>query len=126
VVNVSWNDAVAFREWLSKSEKKTYRLPTEAEWEYACRAGTTARYFSGDDPEALANVGNVADASFRANLPYANSLLETGAIKASDGYVFTSPVGSFRPNAFGLHDMQGMPGSGARTGIARAITPFLP
>ncbi len=58
VVIVSWNDAVAFCAWLSKKEGKTYRLPTEAEWEYACRAGTMTRYSSGDDPETLATVGN--------------------------------------------------------------------
>ncbi len=62
VVNVSWNDAVAFCKWLSRKEGKTYGLPTEAEWEYACRGGTTTRYYSGDDPETLAKVGNVADA----------------------------------------------------------------
>ncbi|MEI8375737.1 MAG: SUMF1/EgtB/PvdO family nonheme iron enzyme [Planctomycetota bacterium] len=101
VVNVSWNDAVAFCEWLSKKEGKTYRLPTEAEWEYACRAGTTTRYSSGDDPETLAKVGNVADATFKAKFP------DFLAIKASDGYVFTSPVSSFQPNAFGLYDMHG-------------------
>src|SRR5208282_1582993 len=61
VVNVSWNDAIAFCQWLSRKEGSTYRLPTEAEWEYACRAGTTTRYSSGDDPEMLAEVGNVAD-----------------------------------------------------------------
>ncbi len=66
VVNVSWNDAVEYCKWLSKKEGKTYRLPTEAEWEYACRAGTTTRYYSGDDPETLAKVGNVADAAAKA------------------------------------------------------------
>ena len=69
VVNVSWNDAVAFAEWLGKKEGKTYRLPTEAEWEYACRAGTTTRYFCGDDAEALAEVGNVAGAADREKFP---------------------------------------------------------
>ena len=102
MVNVSWNDAKAFCEWLSKKEKKTYRLPTEAEWEYACRAGTTTRYSSGDDPETLAKVGNVADATAKAKFPD-----WTWTIKASDGYVYTSPVGSFQPNAFGLYDMHG-------------------
>jgi formylglycine-generating enzyme required for sulfatase activity len=102
VVNVSWNDAVVFCKWLSKKEGKTYRLPTEAEWEYACRAGTTTRYYSGDDPETLAKVGNVADAAAKAKFPDWKY-----TIKASDGYVFTSPVGSFEPNAFGLYDMHG-------------------
>ena len=102
VVNVSWNDAVAFCKWLSRKEGKTYRLPTEAEWEYACRAGTTTRYSSGDDPETLSKVGNVGDATFRAKFPD-----WAGAIKASDGYVFTAPVGQFKPNAFGLYDMHG-------------------
>ena len=69
MVNVSWNDAVAFCKWLSRKEGKTYRLPTEAEWEYACRAGTTTRYYSGDDPETLAKVGNVADATAQGEVP---------------------------------------------------------
>ncbi len=102
VVNVSWNDAVALCEWLSRKEGKTYRLPTEAEWEYACRAGTTTRYYSGDDPEALTKVGNVADAALRAKIPDWKY-----TIKANDGYVFTAPVGKFKPNAFGLYDMHG-------------------
>ncbi len=102
VVNVSWNDAVAFCQWLSRTEGKTYRLPTEAEWEYACRAGTTTRYYSGDDPEKLAKVGNVADATGSVRFPDWKF-----TIKASDGHVFTAPAGKFKPNAFGLYDMHG-------------------
>ena len=102
VVNVILNDAVAFCKWLSKKESKTYRLPTEAEWEYACRAGTTTRYYSGDDPETLAKVGNVADAAAKAKFPDWKY-----TIKANDGCVFTAPAGKFKPNAFGLYDMHG-------------------
>jgi formylglycine-generating enzyme required for sulfatase activity len=102
VVIVSWNDAVAFCQWLSRKEGKTYRLPTEAEWEYACRAGTTTRYSSGDDPETLVQVANVADATFAEK--FSDSSYH---IRARDGYLFTAPVGQFRPNAFGLYDMHG-------------------
>ncbi len=102
VVNVSWNDAVAFCEWLSKQEGKRYRLPTEAEWEYACRAGSTTRFSNGDDPERPGDVGNVADGTAKAKYPKWN-----GTITARDGYVYTAPVGTFRPNGFGLYDMHG-------------------
>jgi formylglycine-generating enzyme required for sulfatase activity len=102
VVNVSWNDAVEFCKWLSRKEENTYRVPTEAEWEYACRAGTTTRYHHGDDSEGLVAVGNVADATAKAKFPN-----WTWTIKARDGYVFTAPVGQYKPNAFGLYDMHG-------------------
>jgi formylglycine-generating enzyme required for sulfatase activity len=102
VVNVSWNDAVAFATWLSRKNGNTYRLPTEAEWEYACRAGTTTRYSCGDDPEGLAAVGNIADGTARAKYPD-----WPGAIAARDGYIYTAPVGQFQPNRFGLYDMHG-------------------
>ena len=102
VVNVSWEDAMAFCRWLSRKESKTCRLPTEAEWEYACRAGAKTRYSYGDDPEGVAKVGNVADAAFETQFPELK-----GVIKASDGYAYTAPVGKFSPNRFGLYDMHG-------------------
>ncbi len=115
VVLVSWNDAVAYCNLLSDREglksSDGYRLPTEAEWEYACRAGTTSRYVGGDDPETLALVGNIADGSGKA------VFLDRATLAAQDGFLFTAPVGRFRPNAFDLYDMQGnAPGNGARIG----------
>jgi len=103
VVNVTWNDAVAFCEWLSRKEGRTYRLPTEAEWEYACRAGSTTRYQNGDDPEALTDVAALYDRTTKDVFPQWASC----AVKGSDGHAFTAPVGSFLPNAFGLCDMHG-------------------
>jgi len=103
VVIVSHSDAVAFCEWLSRKEGKTYRLPTEVQWEYACRAGTQTRYCNGDDPERLPEVGNVPDASVKERYPATKGPL----ISAKDGYAFTAPVGQFRPNGFGLYDMHG-------------------
>lgn len=103
VVNVTWNDAVALAEWLSRREGRRYRLPTEAEWEYACRAGTRSRYPNGDDPQALAGIANLFDADAAANWPRWQAF----ALPARDGYAFTAPVGSFAPNGFGLYDMVG-------------------
>jgi formylglycine-generating enzyme len=102
VVNVSHNDATAFCEWLSTKEGKKYRLPTEAEREYACRAGTTGRYYNGNDPEDLTKIANVWDATAKQKLPKAINTL-----KSSDGWALASPVGQFRPNNFGLYDMIG-------------------
>jgi formylglycine-generating enzyme required for sulfatase activity len=103
VLNVTWNDAVALARWLSVREGATYRLPTEAEWEYGCRAGTRTRYGSGDDPESLREVANTFDAEAKEDW-----LRWKGyALAGSDGFAFTAPVGSFMPNAWGLHDMHG-------------------
>ena len=103
VLDVTWNDAVAFCKWLSRKEGKTYRLPTEAEWEYACRAGTTTRYNNGNDPEKLAAVANVGDDKGRTTFPHVQELdlPKDGPLK------FTVPVGKFPPNRFGLCDMHG-------------------
>lgn len=100
-VNVSWSDTVAFCRWLSRKEAKEYRLPSEAEWEYACRGGTATRYWFGDAPELLVQVDNIADATAREILP------RSKALSAEDGYIFTAPVGVYRPNPFGLYNMHG-------------------
>ncbi len=102
VVNVSWNDAMAFCDWLSKKEGKNYCLPSEAQWEYACRAGTTTRFYNGDDADKLVEIANIADQALLK--AYRNRRL---AEKTNDGFALTAPVGSFRPNAFGLYDMLG-------------------
>lgn len=113
VVNVNWHDAQAFCAWLSKKEGRTYRLPTEAEWEYAGRAGTTARFIAGDTPmdlEPIANVGDRALASKWDTTTVRRYGLDPKVITFQtwdDGFAFTAPVGSIKPNASGLYDMLG-------------------
>ena len=104
VVNVTWDEAVAFCAYLQSVEGDTCRLPTEAEWEYACRCGTVSKWASGNDERGLQRVANVADASLHAKWP---KVAASEAATWDDGHPFTAPVGSFEPNAFGLHDMHG-------------------
>jgi len=101
VVKASWNDAMAFCKWLGHKDGRDYRLPTEAEWEFACRAGTKTRYSFGDNDEGIVKYANVADVKFREVTG------NTWGIKGNDGHAFTSPVGLFQENAFGLKDMHG-------------------
>jgi formylglycine-generating enzyme required for sulfatase activity len=101
VVEVSWNDAVAFCAWLSHKENRHYRLPTEAEYEYCCRAGTQTVYFWGDTPDGGAGFANLADQTYRQKHP------NYAGFSWSDGYEFTSPVAHFKPNPWGLYDMVG-------------------
>ncbi|HQQ53680.1 MAG TPA: formylglycine-generating enzyme family protein [Ottowia sp.] len=103
VVNVTWNDAVAMARWLSEREGVTYRLPTEAEWEYAARAGSRTRYPGGDDPQVLLRSANTFDRETALRWPRWRDQAGHG----SDGHAFTAPVGSYAPNAFGLYDMIG-------------------
>lgn len=103
VVNVTWNDAQALAAWLSRTEGRGYRVPTEAEWEYACRAGSRTRYHAGDDAGSLLGVANVFDEAAAGHW----SRWRTMALGGNDGHAFTAPVGSFAPNAWGLHDMHG-------------------
>ena len=85
MVCVSWNDANAFCDWLSEKEGKKYTLPTEAQWEYACRAGSSTKFFFGDDDRELGQY-----AWYNAN---------------SKGK--PHPVGQKKPNAWGLYDLEG-------------------
>jgi sulfatase modifying factor 1 len=103
VIHVSWNDATEFCKWLSKKTGKNYRLPTEAEWEYAAGNGAKHTTYSWGNGDPVGKQGgNIADKSFKLRFP--GALVEE---QYNDGYVFTSPVGSFNPNEFGLYDMSG-------------------
>ena len=109
VVCVSWNDAVAFCKWISRREKVRYRLPTEAEWEYAARAGVTGSYLGGNSASTIYAYGNVADAALEKAHPGLTlrqriADLENGK---GDGFVYTAPVGQLKPNAWGLFDTHG-------------------
>ncbi len=101
VTCVSWNDAQAFIKWLSKKDNKSYALPTEAQWEYACRAGAKAARYWGDDPNQACSHGNVADGSVKKRFT------RWATHGCEDGYVYTARVGSFKPNRLGLYDMMG-------------------
>jgi formylglycine-generating enzyme required for sulfatase activity len=103
VVNVSWNDAHAYAAWLSRHTGKEYRLPTESEYEYAERAGTTSRYWWGDGaPTAL--VENLTGSGGRAPAHRSWAHAYKGY---NEGYWGPAPVMSFRANPFGLYDMSG-------------------
>jgi len=99
VACVSWDDAKAYVQWLSKQTGFHYRLLSESEWEYAARAGTTTNRYWGDD-WANKNACNFA------NVSAVKGELDEN-FNCSDGYIATAPVGAFRANAFGLHDMIG-------------------
>jgi formylglycine-generating enzyme required for sulfatase activity len=103
-VCLSWNDAKAYVAWLSRKTGKSYRALTEAEWEYAARAGSTTRYSFGDDEKELCRYVNGADQTAKSTIPDAKNWT---IAPCTDGSAYTSPVGSLLPNAFALHDMHG-------------------
>ncbi len=109
VVCVSFRDAEAFCAWLTKKEGKRCRLPTEAEWEYACRAGLKDWYSWGRDPDLAYAHANVADGALEAAHPKTTSFQRAVKLKPGDGdgVVYTAKAGRFRPNGWGLHDMHG-------------------
>ena len=99
VVCVSWSDAKGYADWLSKRTGHVYRLPTEAEWEYAARAGTVTRYYFGNVDTDACHHANFADDSLDVDYKQAH---------CSDGVGFgTAAVGSYAANPWGLHDVHG-------------------
>src|SRR5262249_8097480 len=98
-VCISWHEAQSYVAWLQRRTGKAYRLPTEAEWEYAARAGTTTRYSSGNDESAICAYARFADLSSQFGWHDAchSELVAYGA----------APVGSLKPNPWGVFDMHG-------------------
>jgi formylglycine-generating enzyme required for sulfatase activity len=118
-VRVSWEQAMAFCRWLSDRTGMSFTLPSEAQWEYACRAGSKTLLHYGDVDADFSAWGNMGDLSFsdpnRGDYIGITGGLEHAILEGSglgdrrfdDGYVVTAPVGQYRPNAWGLHDMHG-------------------
>jgi formylglycine-generating enzyme required for sulfatase activity len=99
VINVSWEDAQAYVAWLGKKSGKPYRLPSESEWEYVARAGTTTSRYWGESERVACSYANVADWSGKRQYSTWTEFAE-----CDDGAIQTSPVGHYRPNSFGIYD----------------------
>jgi formylglycine-generating enzyme required for sulfatase activity len=119
VVRVSWNEAVEFCRWLGRRTRLSVSLPTEAQWEYACRAGTDAPFSFGAIDSDFAPFANMADVTIR-DLAYRSWSPKTPDIVPRDGRfndhaLVSAAVGSFRPNAWGVFDMHGNVAEWTRT-----------
>jgi formylglycine-generating enzyme required for sulfatase activity len=109
VINVSYDQAVGYTEWLSEKTGKKYRLLSEAEWEYAARAGSDKARYWGSSPDRACQFANVANQRTKAkyNKQYEGYYDKYPPFDCDDGITETATVGSFKPNAFGLYDMLG-------------------
>ncbi len=107
-VCLSWDDATAYVDWMSRKTGKTYRLLSEAEWEYAARArtepGAYPRYWFGNEEKDLCRYGNGADQEAKSKISGASGWT---IAPCNDGHAYTAPTGSFPANDFGLYDMAG-------------------
>lgn len=102
VACISWLDARAFVQWLAEISGQPYRLPTEAEWEYAARGGSRGDFTWGDDPDRACVFANVYDLSAEPVHDFGWQVAD-----CDDGFPTLAPVGSYRPNSFGLYDAAG-------------------
>jgi len=116
VTCVSWQDAKDYVEWLAHKTGRAYRLPSEAEWEYAARAGTQSTFQWGSDENEACPYANVGDTSLLRTNQIVRGQVEKGVsagqlalrfVRCDDGSPYTSPVGRYQPNQFGLYDMIG-------------------
>jgi serine/threonine protein kinase/formylglycine-generating enzyme required for sulfatase activity len=109
-VGVSWQVADSFCERLSEAVQHPgrYRLPTEAEWEYACRGGAATRWYWGEDPDQAPRYANLADRNANRLFRWGREV-DAGKLyfELDDPHEVTAPVGSYAPNAWGLYDMTG-------------------
>jgi formylglycine-generating enzyme required for sulfatase activity len=108
VISVTWDDAKKYVAWLSSMTGKDYRLLSEAEWEYAARAGTRSAYSFGDSyppSKRICEYANFADISL-AGVKF-QGIMASASDVCDDGHAVAAPVGSYKPNAFGLYDMHG-------------------
>jgi formylglycine-generating enzyme required for sulfatase activity len=118
-VRVSWQQAMAFCRWLSEKTGMTFTLPNEAQWEYACRAGTATSLSYGQADADFSRWANVADEAFSIGGQRDGKQITGGLehlvlegawhadVRFDDNSIVTAPVGSYRPNAWGLYDMHG-------------------
>jgi formylglycine-generating enzyme required for sulfatase activity len=111
VVRVSWNEADAFCRELSKRTKRRFRLPTEQEWEYACRAGADTPFWFGNQNADFSAYANLGDRSLRRLAsdswnPKPPDLVARDD-RFDDEHLVTADIGSYAPNPFGLYDMHG-------------------
>ncbi len=110
-VRVSWEQATAFCDWLSAKTGRRFSLPTEAQWEYACRAGTTTPLWYGAVDADFSSCANFSDAVHHSvyypHVPTIHPPWRPAETRYNDGWRVAAPAGAFKPNPWGLHDMHG-------------------
>jgi len=107
VVRVTWHEAMAFCKWLAQKSGKKFTLPTEAQWEWACRAGTDTPFFYGNRDTDFSRFANLADASVGGLARRESPQWHPKDARFNDGVMVTGEVGRYQPNAWGLRDMHG-------------------